>query len=233
MTLWYGNTFRITIPLFGGVAESQWYSSNSFLAVFNLDVTERCAHDDVIKWKHFPRYWPFVWGIHRSPVNFSHKSQWRGTMMFFYLRLNKRLSKESWDWWFETPSRPLWCHCFPIHLINKMCVSSGNQSCLLMMKPNINRWFHMILSSRRFLITVSPLSSGRMNTYFKMEMKWQNYEIFEYGEFWAIRGPVLLPVILNIILSRSNKGMNTSTLNLPESWTFLFSLLEYMLQNAI
>ena len=26
-------------------------------------------HDDVIKWKHFPCYWPFVWGIHRSPVN--------------------------------------------------------------------------------------------------------------------------------------------------------------------
>ena len=28
------------------------------------------SHDDVIKWKHFPRYWPFVGGIHRSPVNF-------------------------------------------------------------------------------------------------------------------------------------------------------------------
>ena len=26
------------------------------------------AHDDVIKWKHFPRYWPFVRGIHRSPA---------------------------------------------------------------------------------------------------------------------------------------------------------------------
>ena len=24
------------------------------------------SHDDVIKWKHFPRYWPFVPGIHRS-----------------------------------------------------------------------------------------------------------------------------------------------------------------------
>ena len=24
-------------------------------------------HDDVIEWKHFPRYWPFVGGIHRSP----------------------------------------------------------------------------------------------------------------------------------------------------------------------
>ena len=27
---------------------------------------------------------------------------------FFDLRLNKRLSKQSWGWWFETPSRPLW-----------------------------------------------------------------------------------------------------------------------------
>ena len=33
--------------------------------------------DDVIKWKHFPRYWPFVRGIHRSPVNSPHKGQWR------------------------------------------------------------------------------------------------------------------------------------------------------------
>ena len=24
------------------------------------------SHDDVIRWKHLPRYWPFVWGIHRS-----------------------------------------------------------------------------------------------------------------------------------------------------------------------
>ena len=27
------------------------------------------SHDDVIKWKHFPRYWPFVRGIHRVSVN--------------------------------------------------------------------------------------------------------------------------------------------------------------------
>ena len=40
------------------------------------------SHDDVIKWKHFPRYWPFVWGIHRSPVNSPHKGQWRGALMF-------------------------------------------------------------------------------------------------------------------------------------------------------
>ena len=39
-------------------------------------------HDDVIKWKHFPRYWPFVRGIHRSPVNSPHKGQWCGALMF-------------------------------------------------------------------------------------------------------------------------------------------------------
>ena len=39
-------------------------------------------HDDVIKWKHFPCYWPFVRGIHRYPVNSPHKGQWRGALMF-------------------------------------------------------------------------------------------------------------------------------------------------------
>ena len=40
------------------------------------------VHDDVMKWKYFPRYWPFVREIHRSPVNFPHKGQWRGALMF-------------------------------------------------------------------------------------------------------------------------------------------------------
>ena len=45
-------------------------------------VTTKENHDDVIKWKHFPRYWPFVRVIHRSPVNYPHKGQWRGALMF-------------------------------------------------------------------------------------------------------------------------------------------------------
>ena len=40
------------------------------------------SHDDSIICKHFPRYWPFVQGIHWSPVNSSHKGQWRGALMF-------------------------------------------------------------------------------------------------------------------------------------------------------
>ena len=42
-------------------------------------------HDDVIKWKHFPRNWPFVRGIHRSPVNSPHKGQCRGALMFSFI----------------------------------------------------------------------------------------------------------------------------------------------------
>ena len=46
-----------------------------------LLMVTRKAHDDVIKWKHFPRNWSFVRGIHRSPVNSPHKGQWRGALM--------------------------------------------------------------------------------------------------------------------------------------------------------
>ena len=49
----------------------QWVLWQSHETIF------RRNHDDVIKWKHFPRYWPFVRGIHRSPVNCPHKGQWR------------------------------------------------------------------------------------------------------------------------------------------------------------
>ena len=38
-------------------------------------------------------------------------AQWpvaRSFDVFFDLRLNKRLSKQPWGWWFETPTWPLW-----------------------------------------------------------------------------------------------------------------------------
>ena len=38
------------------------------------------VHNDVIKWNHFPCYWPFVRGSPRSPVNYPHKRQWRGAL---------------------------------------------------------------------------------------------------------------------------------------------------------
>ena len=66
-------------------------------------------HDDVILRKYFLRYWPFVRGIYRSPVDYPYKGRWFGaSMCFFDVHLNKRLSKQSICRWFRTHRRSLW-----------------------------------------------------------------------------------------------------------------------------
>ena len=67
-------------------------------------------HDDVMKWKHFLRYWPFVRGIHRSRWIPRTKASDAELWYFLDLRLNKRLSKQPWGWWFETPAWLSWRH---------------------------------------------------------------------------------------------------------------------------
>ena len=70
-----------------------------------FDATCLClVHDDVIKWKHFPRYWPFMRGIHRSAVNSPQKGQWCGALMFSLIcaRIN--------DWVSNREAGDLRCH---------------------------------------------------------------------------------------------------------------------------
>ena len=56
------------------------------------------VHDDVIKWKHFPRYWHFVREF-TGPSEFpTQRPVTRSFDVFFDLRLNKRLSKQPWGW---------------------------------------------------------------------------------------------------------------------------------------
>ena len=65
----------------------------------------------------FPRYWPFVRGIHWSPVNSPHKGPvTRSFDVSFDLRLNKQLRKPSCGLWFETLLCPLWRHCNDIFI---------------------------------------------------------------------------------------------------------------------
>ena len=59
------------------IDENQWQ-----ICKYNQPCEWSSFHDDVIKWKHFPPYRPFVQGIHRSPVNSPHKGQCRGALMF-------------------------------------------------------------------------------------------------------------------------------------------------------
>ena len=65
----------------------EWSNSHPPVHPFSVPVYTIChnttnVHNDVIKWKQFPRHWLFVRVIRRSPANSPHKGQWRGALMF-------------------------------------------------------------------------------------------------------------------------------------------------------
>ena len=72
------------------------------------DLNNPLWHDDVIKWKHFPRCFCHLPVTGKFP---SKRPVMQGFDAFFDLHMNKWLSKQPWGWWFETPSCPLWRHC--------------------------------------------------------------------------------------------------------------------------
>ena len=88
----------------GRIQRPQWPRRGGMLGTGKLPF-----HDDVIIWINFPRYWPFMRGIHRSTVNSPHRGQWRGALIFSLICvwINGWVSR---GWWFETLSRPLWRH---------------------------------------------------------------------------------------------------------------------------
>ena len=82
---------KISIPLLPALCQTpgvNWFCHllvtvlHASAGTLMTNFRSRMIHDDVIKWKHFPRDWPFLRGIHRSPVNSLHKGQWRGALMF-------------------------------------------------------------------------------------------------------------------------------------------------------
>ena len=102
----------------------------------------RYYHDDVIKWKHFSPYWPFVRGIHRLAVISPRQGQWRRALVLSLIcALNKRLSKQSLGWWFETPTCSLRRHC---NDIDKVC----------------SHWRRLLSSAVRWYREI-PLRSGQ------------------------------------------------------------------------
>ena len=68
----------------------------------------------LIKWKHFLHCWPFVQGIHRSPVNSTHKGQWHGALMFplSFARINGWINNFS----------DLRCHCAHYYITVMACI---------------------------------------------------------------------------------------------------------------
>ena len=72
--------------------------------------------DGLAWWRHLVEIFSALLAIcaGNSPVTGEFLAQspmTRSFGVFFDLHLNKRLSKQSWGWWFQTPLRPLWSHC--------------------------------------------------------------------------------------------------------------------------
>ena len=158
---WYAYLLRIFIALwhFNETQLGNMHDIHSRQKWSLLALIDNPIHEDVIKWKHFPHYLPFVRGIHWSSVNSHHKGQWCGALMIFFIcALNKWLSKQLWGWWFETPSHSLWPHCNVLPFFTFHWKNLGSKiTCLLIFlisrRSFVTRW--SILFSER--CTKNPL----------------------------------------------------------------------------
>ena len=66
--------------------------------------------------------------------------------VFFDLRLNKRLSKQSWRWWFKTPSRSFWRHCNVLQVLRHEIIFCRSLVSLWML--GVFSWFWIMMIMR-------------------------------------------------------------------------------------
>ena len=92
------------------------------------------------------------------------RSVTRSFDVFFYLRLNKTLCKQSWSCWFETPSRSLWRHC-DVSLILESSVGlwavirSGGKR--VSRTPGFESWAPSQYPKRRLIVRSREVSKPR------------------------------------------------------------------------
>ena len=91
-------------PVLRAGDEFTWRGGRVVVNIWQIFNHLKSKHDDVIKGKHIPRYW----ALHKGNPPVSDVGFW---FVFFDMRLNKRLIKQSRYRWFETPSCLLWRHC--------------------------------------------------------------------------------------------------------------------------
>ena len=129
-TIYYeADHFKI-IPWSVSTATMTWWRHQleTFSALLAI-----CAGNSPVP-SEFPTQRPVTWSFY----------------VYFDLRLNKRLSKQPWGWWFETPSWSLWrqCNvssCNQLTCCSKPSTCSGRQSysfCLTTAKGSCSRQRH-------------------------------------------------------------------------------------------
>ena len=97
---------------------------------------------------------------------------WRSDV-FFDVHLNKRLSKQLWGWWFETPSHSLWCHCNEWLNINTSIKTKASSCMYLQIITKIN-----IKSYGTFYCHIS-FQEGYINSNLCQLFDWNDCQLFE------------------------------------------------------
>ena len=95
--IWYPEVIVLFIITQILSSHVNWYDGVLLFVHHLISLTFNPSHDDVIKWKHFPRYWAFVRGIHWSTVNSRHKGQWCGALMFSLICAWTNTWINTWD----------------------------------------------------------------------------------------------------------------------------------------
>ena len=152
----------------GGTCQTwRWYSTSIFL-ILKMSVingTGYCLITLILKssvinvkpwWRHQMETFSALLAIcaGNSPVPGEFPAQrpvTRSFDVFFDLCPNKRLSKQSWGWWFETLSCSLWRHCNGVHK------ASNNQD----MAP-WREWWYPVASPATRLLHSSDVIMGAM-----------------------------------------------------------------------
>ena len=134
--------YKIDLPLwvfFAFDARNHAVKCINVIKTWTLYLELICFHDNIIKWKYFLHYWPFVRGNHWSPLSSPHKGQWCCTVMFslICICLKKWMSKQSKCRWLEMLSRSLWHHFNVVVLCSKI---NNHISCSLICPMIIVQW---------------------------------------------------------------------------------------------
>ena len=133
-------------------------------------------HDDVIKWKHFPRSWPFVRGI--SP----HKGKWRGALMFSW-------SASEWTFEKTVVRLVIWDADVPI-----MTLLSWKKCPWHLLCYTWTWWTLLYATHDRIICTYSISKIG----YFQAITNWWIYMFFNTNSFILFRDA---PVACHIIMT--------------------------------
>ena len=79
--------------------------------------------------------------------------------VFFELIMNKRLNKQSWGWWLETPSRPLWHHRNVIMRSNGICLLQHIEASFIFTHRDFTLTYHFAIHDITYLAQIEFTNS--------------------------------------------------------------------------